>query len=217
MKSLLEQVDEVLTDIYRLNTQIKAKDFVLPPGDKNLTGALLIHQLSEKPKKEDVIELGLLFHPSIYQNLSTATQESFESWTHSQYQSFSVLVEEVSHFRFFVFNAETSRKLSQLELEVQGEIDKFLLFYLFLSQSEKKETVNFATNFSRIFEQFSYESTLTAEAKERYQTANQIAREYIQKNRGLFLSSEHFSELLQLLRKFYRMGSEDRFSLIHRL
>lgn len=216
MKALLRQVDEALASIYQVNHHLKAQDFVLHPQEKTPRGVLYIHSPPDR-SEEDLVELGLCFNPLIHYQLESVTHESFHLWTHDQIQAFSVMVEEVSHFRFFVFHANANRKMSQLELEFQSEVDKFLLFFFLLIHSPNNLSFTFDEIFKQVFETFSLGTELEYQARERYQMANQMAREYIQKNRTLFLSPEHFAELFCNLRKFYRMSSEERFSICRRL
>jgi len=215
LKSILQQIDHALASIYQINHQLKAADFVLSPQSNTKSGAILIHDPQEEPKT-DSVEVGLIFNPAIHQELLTVSPDWFHLWTPEQHQAFSVVVEEVSHFRFFVFHAQAQRKMSQLELEFQGEVDKFLLFFFTLTQSRQDLAQSFDSLFSQVFENFSWVPHLSPEAQERYQAANQMAREYIQKNRTLFLSPGHFVELFTQLRKFYRLSPEERFSLTHR-
>jgi len=50
---------------------------------------------------------------------------------------FATLTEEVSHFVYLMFCAGAERRITELELELQGEVDKYLTALAFLSlQSE---------------------------------------------------------------------------------
>jgi len=167
----------------------------------------LIH-CDPKHNSEEV-SVAIAFHPRVLIDLKNLNESLFPSWSHQQVQSFSVATEEISHFRYFVFHTHQKREVSQLELEFQGEIDKFLLLYLLSQQYEK--------SFQTLFEHFSFPSSLTKEESERYETAHQLAKEFIQKRKSCFTSSLEFSNLLKELRAHYRMSPEERFSLIHRL
>jgi hypothetical protein len=167
----------------------------------------LIHcDPQEKPQE---VSVAIALHPRVLIDLKNLNETFFSSWNHQQVQSFSVATEEISHFRYFVFHANQKREVSQLELEFQGEIDKFLLLYLLSQQYEQ--------SFQTLFEHFSFPSTLTKEESERYETAHQLAKEFIQKRKHFFTSSLEFSNLLKELRAHYRMSPEERFSLIHRI
>lgn len=175
------------------------------------SGSLLIHcdPKQDPGKGPQEVSVAIALHPRVLLDLKHLNESYFSSWNHQQVQSFSVATEEISHFRYFVFHAHQKREVSQLELEFQGEIDKFLLLYL-LSQHYEK-------SFQTLFEHFSFPLSLTLEESERYEAAHQLAKEFIQKRRQCFASHLDFSNLLKELRAHYRMSPEERFSLIHRL
>ena len=186
----------------------------MSPRDLIPSGALLVHALHSKQTE---VEVGIVFNPSIQSRFELIETTPFADWDLSLTQSFAVATEEVSHFRYFVFHSEHNRPVTELELEFQGELDKFLLFY-FLSISEtKSETDCFESLFSKLFEDFSLLKHLPTEKKDRYLFANQLAKEFFQKRRHYFKSPEHYSELLKELRVLYRLSSEDKFSLKNRL
>ena len=155
------------------------------------------------------IEVAIAFSSKVQSTLRTLNLDGFSSWNHEQTQAFSVAAEEISHFRYFVFHTENDRKVSQLELEFHGEIDKFLMFHLMIK--------DFESVYSKLFESFSLSDQLTPLEQERYQSANQLAKEFIVKNRLQFNSSETFSDFLKNLRALYRMSPQEKFSLKHRL
>jgi len=206
LKSLIAKIDAALGSIYEIDTSIKSSDYVSDQNHPKKQGALLIREGSPELKE---IEVAIAFNKQIRSVLDELSTDNFSSWSLSQNQAFSVATEEISHFRCFIFHAEQSRAVSQLELEFQGEIDKFLLFYL-LAQ-------NFESIYSQLFESFSLSVELTEEEQERYRAANRLAREFILKHRPQFTTSEKFSDLLKNLRALYRMSPQDKFSLKQRL
>jgi len=216
LKSLLKKLDSAIGSIYAIDTSLQVNDFVLTPQPVRKTGALLVKSQTTSSGKTD-IEVGIVFHPQVAEDLNTVDPTNLSQWTASQTQAFAVAAEEVSHFRYLVFHAEKDRAVSQLELEFQGEIDKFLLFF-FLKTSEASDSQEaFDQLFSGLFEQFKLVEGLTPEQTERYWEANQLAREFIQKHRPQFCSPQAITILLQELRALYRMSSTEKFSLRHRL
>jgi len=171
------------------------------------SGSLLIH--CDPARKPEEVSVAIALHPGILQDLKKLDEGFFSLWNHRQIQSFSVAAEEISHFRYFVFQTHQKREVSQLDLEYQGEIDKFLLLYLLSQQYEK--------SFETLFEHFSFPDSLSKEQTERYEEAHQLAKEFIQKRKLSFSNPLEFSKLLEELRAHYRMSPRERFSLIHRI
>jgi len=205
LKSLIAKIDEALGSIYELDIKLNATEFLSSETNIKKPGALLIQNTNSEDKE---VEIAIAFNSEIQSDLSTLHLEDFSSWNLRQNQAFSVAAEEVSHFRYFVFHTEQDRQVSQLELEFHGEIDKFLMFHLM--------TRNFDSVYTKLFESFSILDDLTSQEQERYHSANQLAREFIVKNRLQFNSPEHFSDFLKNLRALYRMSPQEKFSLKHR-
>lgn len=163
------------------------------------------------------IEVGIAFQDHISQELEKMNYDKFQDWNLMQLRAFSVATEEVSHFRYLVHHSALFRPISHLELEFQGELDRFLVFYLFHAVLHEHSAICFEKSFTQLFERFSLGNHLSAQEKERYLEASQIAREFILKHRDSFSSQDGFSKLLGELRALYRMSPQDKFSLIHRL
>ncbi len=206
MKSLISKIDAALGSIYEIDIKLSATEFISSHTSLRQQGVLLIRPPS--PENTEV-EVAIAFNSEVQSALNTLNLDVSSSWNLEQNQAFSVAAEEISHFRYFVFHAEKDRQVSQLELEFHGEIDKFLMFHLLIK--------NFESVYSKLFEGFSLSDQLTVQEQERYQSANQLAREFIVKHRHHFNSSETFSEFLKNLRALYRMSPQEKFSLKHRL
>lgn len=214
MKSLLHQLDAAIGSIYSIATDLKAQDFLIPPKELIPSGALLVHS---HPETKTDVEVAIVFNPKIQSQFKMIEQTPFAQWDQELTQAFAVATEEVSHFRFFIFHSEQDRPVSQLEMEFQGELDKFLLFY-FLAHSEiKPHTISFEDLFEKLFEHFSLQKNITVDKQERYLLANQLAKEFIHKHRHYFKSPERHPDLFQELRALYRMSSGDKFGFKNRL
>ena len=86
--------------------------------------------------------------------------------------AFCVAVEGVSHFVYLTFcGAGLERPVSQIELELQAEIDKFLMLRFVLG-------LDAGTLVEVLFDRFTLADGLGAEEVGRYRTANRAARRY---------------------------------------
>lgn len=82
----------------------------------------------------------------------------------------AVLVEGVSHFVYFTFaGLAHERAVSRIELELQAELDKFLVLRLFFGVDG---------TFERLFRRFELAAHLDAEGVERYAVASSRASRY---------------------------------------
>lgn len=83
-----------------------------------------------------------------------------------------VATEGVSHFVYFTFaGARQDRPVSQVELELQAEIDKYLVLRVLCG-------LNGAALIPRLYQGFALCDTIGPEAADRYRFANRAARRY---------------------------------------
>jgi hypothetical protein len=83
---------------------------------------------------------------------------------------FCAALEGVSHFVYFTFSGD-ARPVSRLELELQGEIDKFLMLRGVIGLDGE-------ALLERLFERFTLCERLEASSRERYLVANRAAHRY---------------------------------------
>lgn len=216
MKSAIQQIELALKKLYNLETSHKAENFlVLVPSEvplktKPCSGKLLIQQ---KPS-QDELQIGIYLNPPVHQELRNFSHWGpKEQWNTQQLNAFSVATEELSHFHYVVFNSQGKRQISQFELELQGEIDKFLLTY-FSPSSQETLTDQFDQIFSRFFSSFYLLPELTQNEKERYQNAITSARNFLKRHRRLLTDPQKKESALRLLRRFYRLSQSEKLSWI---
>ena len=129
--------------------------------------------------------------------------------------SFCTLTEEVSHFVYLFFCARTSRSVTQLELELQGEVDKYLSATFLLSlQNEGAVSARLR---ELLFRRYRLVESLTAEQAERYRTASDLAYRYCGWLEQRFLRPSRLADLAREARRFYRLGQREKLEKIAEL
>lgn len=84
--------------------------------------------------------------------------------------AFCVALEGVSHFLYLTYcSAALKRPVTQIELELQAEVDKYLLLRVLFGIKDSA---------SRLFSSFQLHDGVAEQAKERYQVAHRHARRY---------------------------------------
>ena len=125
------------------------------------------------------------------------------------FTDFCLAVEGVSHFVYVALAAAHSRPVSQLELELQAEVDKFVTCFL---------TTGVAANLRRrLFGDVTYAEDLDADERERYKTANREANRYTAALERRFVARAETTALLAEVRRFYRMDLPDKLGRIAQL
>ena len=128
--------------------------------------------------------------------------------------AFTVAAEEISHFHYLLYHASRTRQVSQLELELQGDIDKFLLTYFANFWKMESSEEIFDALFELLFYRFRLAENLGPEERSRYLEANNLARRFIRKCATSLSDSEQRERIFRQLRKFYRLGASEKISFI---
>ncbi len=196
-------IDRALKELYQLKSPLQAEHFLVakPLAHKAGSGALYI---AEPTREDDSLGLGIYLNSEIQNEL-----QSFPAWENrwspAQTSAFGVAAEEVSHFNYIVHHAPQGRSVSHLELELQGEIDKFLL--VFYASPQPLEDL-----FEKFFEKFRWEPNLSDEERNRYEQANALAKAFLMKNASLIGKAEAREQCFKRLREFYRLSFDGKVS-----
>jgi len=106
------------------------------------------------------------------------------------------LVEETSHLVCLAWHGERDLAVSQLILELQADVDRFVFARLVARQRGRDALVH--------FERFRFAPGLVPEARTRYELAHRRARAYCQRLCRRFPGRRDTPALLSELRRFYR-------------
>jgi hypothetical protein len=120
------------------------------------------------------------------------------------------IIEGVSHFVYLADRASAEREATQLELELQAEVDKYVVL------AASIQTLDVAKS-ARLREQL-YDRVVFAheggtERGERYRVANALAGRFARALERRFVATTQFTAMRRELRAFYRMGQEDKLRL----
>lgn len=124
------------------------------------------------------------------------------------------VVEGVSHFLYLTWRANHRRPVSQLELELQAEIDKFLYTRQWLM--DNRHTDHAGALHALLFERTRLHEDMDRAETERYATANRYAAKYcraLQSSPGRAQVPAHLNDL----RRFYRLSQYQKLRLIDAL
>lgn len=163
-------------------------------------------------EKED-LSVGIYFHPSIQTSLSTCEALKSAEWTLQETNAFATAAEEISHFLYLIYHANEGRNISQFDLELQGEIDKFLL--LFFHDARESKADAFEALYETVFKNFRWHPLVTAEEQKRYEDANHYAKKFALVAKDFLCSQKKFPELLKLLRHYYRLSAAAKMGFLH--
>jgi len=199
--AVLDRLQRDLQAIYRVDSDLTVSDFVV--GQRSASGApeeLLVRE------NDGELEVGLYVDRDVLSELAVESN----GWTHRRLAAHCQAVEGVSHFLYLTNRAGVPRPVSQLELELQAEIDKFATVVLALWEVGRRNAVGMLRE--RLFHQVSYRGNLTIEERERYEKANLLARLYCAFLETRYVLRNSIEGFLADLRRMYRLGAGDKLS-----
>jgi hypothetical protein len=210
-RGLLDDVQRRIEAVYGLDPQQPVAEYVIPqdqasdyPGDGSRT---LVRQ------EGDELRLAVVFDESVAQRLSEADPRV--RLDGRNLGPFATLTEEVSHFVYLMFCAHAERRITQLELELQGEVDKYLTALAFLSlQNEGAASPRLR---EALFRRYRLAAGVTPESAERYHAASRLAERYCAWLEKHYVRSGRSADLTREARRFYRLGQGEKLERIARM
>lgn len=123
---------------------------------------------------------------------------------------YCLALEGVSHFLYLVWYASHARAVTLLEMELQAEIDKYVM--LRGVQDGKRTDL-----LQRLFRDATWHEALLPAELDRYREASRLAERYCRALDRRFISSGSRMDLLCELRTFYRRSRADKLHHIRSL
>jgi len=202
----LNNLQQRLERLYEVDLGYQVTDFVI-------TDPQLAQRLddSDNPRtsteklliREEAGEMALSLY--LDEALLAGWSDSEEDLHESGLADFCTILEGVSHFVCLCWNASQGREVSCLELEIQAEVDKFIM--LVSSLSFQDGGLHPRQLHDWLFNQPSFDQSLSQTELIRYQEANHFAAKYChQLARKHFQPSGINSNMLNELRRFYRLS-----------
>jgi hypothetical protein len=216
---LLNRLQHLLESIYEVHSGYLVADFLIDdPGlareldvsetARELPEKLLIHQ-----QGEDAVSIALYLDRGLLQRLKA--DDPTVCLHRENLHDFCLALEGISHFLYFTWNAMYERRVSLLEMELQAEVDKYVLA-AFLFRSQRRGEVPPRLH-HYLFHNVAYDTRLTATELVRYRSANYLAAEFCCCLESMLLMQRSCAGLIKTLRRFYRLTQRHKISAIERL
>ena len=214
--TVLGELQSTLVQLYDVDESPPVAPFLCGADDVEAAGAdpergevLLVHE------QGDDVSVGLYVTPGATRRLSGATDplapERFDAWC--------LAAEGVSHFVYLLFRAQSGASVSQLELEVQAEVDKYAAALLGSGAGGEEllagNGVGLFLARSRAIRRGLYEEQTLLDAPGtvehgRYQLAMETAGRYAERLERNFVAHGNRRGLLAELRRFYRASPQGK-------
>lgn len=202
----LDTFQQQLHAIYGVNVPHAVSDFVttdldfisrMTHGDKDhLKEKLLVQQDGED------MGLSLYLHREVMDRLTELPLESLLEPENLEHLCHAI--EGISHFLYLIWRALRRHEVSLLELELQAEVDKYIVL---LSLFRRLRKFGMIPRLRQIlFENIRFDDALNASEETRYREANHYAGKYCRLFEERYLQEFGSSRMYSELRDFYRLG-----------
>jgi len=138
------------------------------------------------------------------------TKLAWRDWTTLSLDDRCQIIEGASHFLVVCERARSERPTTHLELELQAEVDKWLV----LSQGGRLDPDDDAALRVALFDDGEFLHDAGSEHGERYRLANNLAARFVRKLSHLFARRGRHAEMRQALARFFRMSQEEKLRAI---
>jgi len=211
---MLAVLQQQLSDIYQVDRGHDIRDYLITdPTLANCIGQdAMLSNTDESllvSQDDDGLALSLFLDGDMLERLETA--RPLDCLRAELLDDLWKVLEGVSHFNCVAWKAAQDRTVTLLELELQGEIDKFVSTMLLALGQADAELLNGLHGW--LFDNIRFHEDLDDEQLDRYRAANDYAARFchrlgqqlIQNDRSAFVE----------LRQFYRLQLTDKITHIH--
>ncbi|HEY2728869.1 MAG TPA: hypothetical protein VGK52_02950 [Polyangia bacterium] len=203
--SILSRLQRGLEVLYRVETKLHVDAFVIDDEQRRRAGVARAprEQLLVREEEDGELGMGLFIDSAALANLER--NDPSARLDDANFSDFCLALEGVSHFVYVALCAAGHRRVSALELELQAEVDKFVCCVLLQGRQADRHGLR-----RRLYGDVRYHDDLDAEERERYRTANAEAERYAEGLERRFVRADRVPDMLGELRRFYRMGLDDK-------
>lgn len=183
--ALASRIQRGLETLYRLERAADVDAFVTPAeGDERET--LFVRQ------SEDGLELSLRL-PRLGEDAGM--------------DSLCQIIEGVSHFVYLADRAGREREATQLELEVQAEVDKYVVLAASLRDFDLRTSERLR---EQLYDNVAFAHDADTEEGERYRMANVCAQRFTRRLETQYVRRARYRELQGELRRFFHLGQGEK-------
>jgi hypothetical protein len=188
-RALAADVQGALERVYRLDRVADVGDFVGGTEDGARESVLLRHAA------DGALELQVRLPPVD---------------DRARFDGVCQIIEGVSHFVYLVERSRAERVATQLELEVQAEVDKWLLLAASLARLDVARSRALR---ARLYEHVTFSHEADTEVGDRYRVANDVAHSFVRRIERQYVGAARFPEMRDAMRRFFQGGQEEKLRL----
>jgi hypothetical protein len=120
------------------------------------------------------------------------------------------LIEGVSHFVYVVERARVQREATQLELELQAEVDKWVVLGASIRTFDAETSASLR---EKLYDRVAYADEAETELGRRYRLANDVAHRFVRRLERNYIERGRIDDLRAELLAFFQVGQEGKLRL----
>lgn len=184
--ALAGRIQQGLENLYRLDRSADVDHFVAAAGEGEREGLLV-------RETDDGLELRL--------HLPKLDERG------EDLDPICQIIEGVSHFVYLSDRASRDRAMTQLELELQAEVDKYVVLAASIDGFDERRSRHLR---ERLYDRVAYVHASGTLEGDRYRVANARARRFTGRLEREFIARARYGELRDELRRFFHMNQSDK-------
>lgn len=192
-RAVAAAIQRALERLYQLDPIADVNAFVMP-GAAGEREALFVRE-----DEDGTIEMAL--------RLPALANREFDVTSDGDLDPLCQIIEGVSHFVYLAERARGDREATQLEMELQAEVDKYVILASSLGNLHERTSARLR---ARLYDAVSFDYAKGTELGDRYRIANTLAARFVFRLERVYVRAQRFRELHGELRRFYRMGQEEK-------
>jgi hypothetical protein len=209
---LLAKLQALLHELYALDVAYGIDDFLitdaafaraLDAGGREVDEKLLIAEADGEAEVALYLERELLGR--------LAERDPLTALDADNIADFWAVLEGVSHFTYYAWNAQREKTVTLFELELQAEVDKFVTTGMLLRQQSGREPRELH---GWLFDRPRLDAELRGIERERYARANRYAGKYCQRLAPALMRGAEDEAVQRELRRFYRLSQTSKLAHI---
>ncbi len=207
---LLESLKRDLERIYEIDVPLALDDFLI-------TDRAAITRIAAPPPAEtqealylledgDDTAVALFIDAQVMSRLED--DDPRDALHEGNLADFCIALEGVSHFTLMAWRAQHDFPVTQLELEMQAEVDKFAASAMLLGRQDNGRVPSDLSR--RLFRGVSFLPGLEPECRERYERANAYAGRFCESLERRYVRAREGAAMTRALRRFYRLDQRQK-------
>lgn len=209
---LLDELKCELEAIYEIEVPLTVHDFLIT--DRGAISALAVAPPAQTQEVLYLVEeddggaaVSLFIDEGVMRHL--ADDDPRESLHEGNLADFCIALEGVSHFTYLAWRASHDHCVSELELEMQAEVDKFVTSAMLLGRQSASGRVPEDLS-QRLFQGAGFLPGLERHRRVRYERANEYAGRFCAGLERRYIRGCEGAAMTRELRRFYRLNQRQK-------